>query len=409
MHVRSQFPAFLNIVISILFLFLFTATACESEEKKECIVQPGEYGSDDAVAIKSAFDECGHGGKVVFLNETYNINSVMNTTGLEDCEIELRGTLLWSTDISYWLNNSISIGYQNQTTAWVFGGRKIHWQGFGYGTFDGNGQVWYDFVNGTSNYPRRPQQLLIWETYDSVFEGIRFVQSQMWTMTITKSNSVLLQDIYVNSTSNNSAPTQNTDGVDTIYASNITFNRWHVINGDDAISSKANSSDIFVNDCIFEDGQGIAIGSIGQYNGVYEFIENFHVRNITLKNTSYVKTWTGVQKGYPPNGGGGGIGCMYDVQHISTRGNLGIDQCTSYNGQEGDCDTSEFQISDLYWGNISGTTKSEYAAELQCSAEAPCPGVEITNVTLTEVETGTSVDSYQCSNVEDPVGFVCDD
>lgn len=23
----------------------------------------------------------------------------------------------------------------------------------------------------------------------------------------------------------------------------------------------------------------------------------------------YIKTWTGVQEGYPPNGGGGGLGC----------------------------------------------------------------------------------------------------
>ena len=31
---------------------------------------------------------------MVFLNETYYVNSVMNTTGLCDCEVDLYGTLL---------------------------------------------------------------------------------------------------------------------------------------------------------------------------------------------------------------------------------------------------------------------------------------------------------------------------
>jgi hypothetical protein len=72
------------------------------------------------------------------------------------------------------------MGYQNQSTAWFFGGRNLRVSGFGYGTLDGNGQVWYDRFGHISNYDRRPHQITIWETYDSVFEGLRFVQSQMW-------------------------------------------------------------------------------------------------------------------------------------------------------------------------------------------------------------------------------------
>lgn len=64
-------------------------------DRKECTVQPGgSNATDDAVAIRAAFDECGHGGKVVFLNETYYVNSVLNTSELEDVDIELHGTLL---------------------------------------------------------------------------------------------------------------------------------------------------------------------------------------------------------------------------------------------------------------------------------------------------------------------------
>ena len=72
------------------------------------------------------------------------------------------------------------MGYQNQSTAWILGGRNIHFKGFGNGTLDGNGQVWYERFGRISNYPRRPHQLTISDTEDSVFEGLRFVQSQMW-------------------------------------------------------------------------------------------------------------------------------------------------------------------------------------------------------------------------------------
>lgn len=82
-----------------------------------------------------------YSGIVIFENTTYHVNSVMNTTGLENCEVDVRGTLLWSKDIDYWLNHSLPVGYQNQSSAWFFGGNNVHLYGNGYGTLDGNGQV----------------------------------------------------------------------------------------------------------------------------------------------------------------------------------------------------------------------------------------------------------------------------
>lgn len=162
-----------------------------NNNSKTCIVHPGPNGTDSAPAIIRAFEECGHNdddssssssrGKVVFLNETYVVQSVMNTTGLRNVDVDLRGTLLWDNrDLGYWLAHSLPVGYQNQSSAWLFGGERVRWDGHGHGTLDGNGQAWYDFVNGTNNYPGRPHQITITGTSDSVFEGLRFVQSQMW-------------------------------------------------------------------------------------------------------------------------------------------------------------------------------------------------------------------------------------
>ncbi|KAK8069180.1 glycoside hydrolase family 28 protein [Apiospora phragmitis] len=394
-----------------------------------CVVEPGADGSDSAPAILEAFERCGHNeaasaqgrGKVVFKNETYHIQSVMNTTGLSNVDVDLQGTLLWDQNIPYWLNHSLPVGYQNQSSAWLFGGENVHWDGHGYGTLDGNGQVWYDFVNGTNNYPGRPHQITVTGSRDSVFQGIRFVQSQMWTVTVIHSENILMEDIYVNSTDAKHEvgfdfSSLNTDGADTVYANNITFRRWVVDNGDDSIAMKANSTNILIEDCRFHTGLGIAIGSIGQYAGQFETIENVTARNIQILDKMrygvYVKTWTGRTAGYPPNGGGGGLGYAANMrfQNFTLEGATGIfavTQCTSYNDATGGCDTSEFHIRDLVLEDWHGTAVSDVVAAVQCSAAKPCTGIEIKNIDIVDTVNGTAPANYLCDNVVDPQGFAC--
>ena len=172
-----------------------------------CTVTPAANGADSAAVIRKAFKSCGRAkagqrNRIVFENTTYTIASVLETTNLQNVDIELHGTLSWdNSDLDYWLNHSLVVGYQNQSTAWRLGGDSITFNGYGTGTFNGNGDAWYRFINGRSNYPGRPHQLTITDTTNSTFEGLNFLQSQMWTMTVIHSSDVLLQDIYVNNTS----------------------------------------------------------------------------------------------------------------------------------------------------------------------------------------------------------------
>ncbi|KAI8209746.1 polygalacturonase [Colletotrichum sp. SAR 10_77] len=194
---------------------------------------------------------------------------MMTTTDLEDTQIEIHGTLLWSNDTDYWLNHPQPTGFQNGSAAWFLGGKNVTVDGFGYGTLDGNGQVWQ--VN------------------------------------------VLFDGIYINSTSSNGNPARNTDGADTINSDHITFRNMYIRNGDDAIALKGNSTNILIEDSTLDRSLGIAFGSLGQYKGVFERVENVTVRRIKGLKTrygAYVKTWTGDQVSYPPNGGGGGIGYL---------------------------------------------------------------------------------------------------
>jgi hypothetical protein len=65
-----------------------------------CEIKSDSNGGDDSTAIVSAFKQCGQGGKIVLNDETYHVNKVMNTTGLKNVRIELRGKLLVSCYIA---------------------------------------------------------------------------------------------------------------------------------------------------------------------------------------------------------------------------------------------------------------------------------------------------------------------
>lgn len=167
----------------------------------------------------------------------------------------------------------------------------------------------------------RPHAITISDTTESVIEGLRFVQSQMWTMTVARSQRVLLQDIYVNSTSGPGRDYRsivNTDGVDvcfctvhfdqmnltnvrtqTVYANNITFLRWIISNGDDSISMKQNSTNIYIANCTFYKGLSFAMGSIGQYPGQINVIENVTAENIILYDTIWGGRIKTVRKSRP--------------------------------------------------------------------------------------------------------------
>ncbi|USW56092.1 Putative glycoside hydrolase, family 28, pectin lyase/virulence factor [Septoria linicola] len=388
------------------------------ERSKTCNVPAGgDPNGDDAPAILKAFADCKEDGHIVFENTTYYIGTIMNTTGLKDVTVELRGTMLWDTNIPYWLANSMPIGFQNQTAAWHLGGENLHFYGHGYGTLDGNGQAWYNFNQGVSNRHGRPHAILITNTKNAVIEGLRFLKPQMWTMTLARSEKVLLQDIYIDATSEarDFRSNVNTDGVDTVYANNITFLRWTIDNGDDSISMKQNSTNIYIANCTFYNGQSLAMGSIGQYPGQIEVIENITAVDIKCVNTGYgarVKTWTGKNKGFPPNGGGGGLGWAKNISFTNFEledVNLAwaISQCTSYNGQRGDCNSSDFQISDMHWGKAKGTLKGDRVATLQCSAEAPCTNINLFDNDLWALDQNIPSYSYLCEEVVNPTGFNC--
>ncbi|KAF2027136.1 extracellular exo-polygalacturonase-like protein [Setomelanomma holmii] len=401
-------------------LYVFEVAANLTQGRKTCTIKAnGSNLTDDAPAIRAAFKECGNHGKIVFTPTTYFVNTELDIRGLEDVDIDIQGELLWSTDIQYWLNASLPVGYQNQSTAFIFGGNNVRINGHGAGAFNGNGDYWYQWIkkqSNTSNYPGRPHQITFNGLTNSVVKGLRFLRSQMWTMSIINSYDSNFEDIFINNTGN-VVQSSNTDGVDTFYSSNLLFSNWNVYNGDDSFSCKANSTNITIRDSHFYNGLGIAIGSIGQYNDKFETVENIRAENVAFTNTLhafYVKIWTDDQNGYPPNGGGGGLGHASNMvmKNLTVSGMRGatfsISQCTRFSGApgEGNCTNSQFQIRDVEIVGLKGTTKDRRVASLQCSGVAPCTDIALEDIDL-KFSNGSSAEIYLCGHVVDAKGWNC--
>ncbi|GKT42987.1 alpha-L-rhamnosidase rgxB [Colletotrichum spaethianum] len=182
---RYSWPVGLLCTLLIPFSSIVVAQKAEKAVgRKTCTVRAsGTNATDDTPAILEAFVNCGRRGKIVFEPTTYYVNSALNVTWLDDVEIDLQGTLLWSTNISYWLANSLDVGYQNQSTAFILGGENVRINGHGKGTFDGNGDYWYEWIRqqpNTSNYPGRPHAITFNGLKNSAVKGVNFLRSQMW-------------------------------------------------------------------------------------------------------------------------------------------------------------------------------------------------------------------------------------
>ncbi|EJD43320.1 exo-rhamnogalacturonase B [Auricularia subglabra TFB-10046 SS5] len=393
--------------------------------RRLCVVFPDCDGGDDAPAITRALNhDCRKKGLVVLPGPQYKIATLMNTTAMDDVVIHQFGKFLWTPDIDYWLSVSEEVGFQNQSSVWFFGGDRVTWDGHGDATLDGNGQVWYNWARGRGNLPHRPMMINFRGLNNSVVRGVNFFQTQMWTMALMWSNNVIMEDIYVNNTSTRpgEAHPLNTDGFDSLYSDNITLRRWKIKSGDDAIALKGNSTNFFVEDIEIWGGQGFAVGSIGQYNGVYEVVENFFVRNVTLHNANYVlylKSWPGKQYGYPPNGGGGGYGHGRNVVFEDIKIDQGrsqpfyVIQCENYEGHSGeDCDSSKFHFLDVTWRNVKGTVNSnvERASYFICSeAAGGCTNFTVADFDVRPVGKDAILSKWSCHNVNANNGFECND
>lgn len=283
-------------IIQLLGLSLLSTAAVLGGKNsgKVCTVIPLGQNQDDVPNILHAVEECGRvpGGRIVLPSPyVYRINQRM-TTHLENSKLEIGGTLLYSTDISYWVNNSYRFNYQNQSTAWRITGHDYEVDGGAkMGGIDGNGQVWYTWSAGGSNTFGRPMPLHVYNSTNAVLRNISIRNQQFWAVLVEESSYITLDHFYANATNHDahadpkSQWVQNTDGIDTYNSHDITITNWVYEGGDDAVALKGNSSNIHIENIRVYGGTGITFGSLGQYPDRWDIVENITIKNAVVSSS----------------------------------------------------------------------------------------------------------------------------
>jgi galacturan 1,4-alpha-galacturonidase len=413
--------------LSTLFSLLFTVVVSVSgyvvNNRTTCYLYPESlthFGQpvDDVPSILQAFNLCGTNGTIIFTNNKFYINQVMNTTNLLNCEVILEGELYFSDNIPYWLSNSIGVVFQSQSTAWLFGGTNINFLGQG-GRIYGNGQAWYNENKDNSNQPGRPITITFYNSTNLYVDGLTIIQQQFWATFISHCQNVTMNNIFINATSNDEYLTYNTDGVDTWNSHDLVMENWTVTTGDDCMAVKGNTTNMFVKNVTCYGSFGIAIGSVGQYPLTPDYVENIVFEDVVLYdayNAAYIKTWQGLDLNSSFNGdsGGGGSGYVKNVTFRNFEVNnvnlpIFITQCIYQTGNdEAICDTSLVQISGIMWENFKGTSQFNLAASLHCSALHPCEDIFFENVRIESVNASLGLplfgtmkqgEAVECANI----------
>jgi galacturan 1,4-alpha-galacturonidase len=395
-----------------------------------CIVIPYGWGRDDSSQILAAVDRCGTNGTIILpAPYVYTISRRMHFK-LSRARFEILGTLSFTPDLLYWINNSFRVEFQNQSTAWIVEGHDftITGGGWGQGGIDGNGQAWMTRAAGQSNQFGRPISLSIYNSSRVTVTDFSIRQPQFWSFWIQDSSQVELNNIYINGTNtdpagNGSNYETNIDGMDSMRVDNLLVSNWLFHGGDDCLAPKGNSTNMVFRNltCV---GGGIAFGSIGQYKDSPDYITNVTATDIsvsqsispltggsTVSGGAYFKSWVGVEEGAPPQGGGGGTGRVSNVSFdglktSNTSQAIFINKCYyKVADQAHYCDTSTLEFEDLSFSNVSGTVSGSVGIGLNCSAAAPCRDIRFQDVHLRTA--GNSTAMLKCDNVFNVTGVVC--
>jgi polygalacturonase len=161
----------------------------------------------------------------------------------------------------------------------------------GEGTIDGNGKVWWDYVQGAKdggvlgNDHPRPMGVVFDHTNHVRMEGVTVQNSGFWQIVPYYADDVVFRNLRI------LAPkSPNTDAIDPFSSSNIVIDHVFSSTGDDNIAIKsgainspgpdAPSKNITITDCTFENGHGLSIGS-----EIAGGVQNVHAERIHFKGT----------------------------------------------------------------------------------------------------------------------------
>lgn len=224
----------------------------------------------DTAAIQKAIDACADGGGTVKLSEGTFVSGPIVLKSNITLDVEKGATLLGSPDRADFPKYTFArhetvqplVSSSNAENITITGG----------GVIDGNGHIWWEYVRGVkdsgvlgTDHPR-PMGVVFDHTKHVHMENITVQNAGFWQIVPYYADDLTFRNIRI------LAPhSPNTDAIDPFSSSNIVIDHVFSSVGDDNIAIKsgainspgpdAPSKNILIEDCTFENGHGLSIGS----------------------------------------------------------------------------------------------------------------------------------------------------
>ncbi|KAJ3524951.1 hypothetical protein NM688_g8475 [Phlebia brevispora] len=203
--------------------------------------------------------------------------------------------------------------------------------------------------------------------------------------------------------------------------------------GDDCLAIKGNSTNILARNITCRGGNGIAVGSLGQYVDLVR-ITDFPIAldivdNVLFEDVKLVRLDSQIQPNMatgivvfrafryisrhgqaPSTGylrseageGGGRVSNVVSRGFSHDRVSLPIHLYQTNDGQSTDA-PSHLQFSNLTFENFSGTSLGSEIVDIECSPAVPCPNIEFSNIDV-QAPTGEEPE-FVCVNVVNESGL----
>lgn len=273
-----------------------------------------------------------------------------------------------------------------------------------------NGQVWYDLY-AKNIYILRPVLFGTIGLNGGTISNLNLIYSPQYYNFVANSSSVTFSDITINGTSKSNNTAKNTDGWDTYRSDSITIQDSNINNGDDCVSFKPNSTNIVVQNLACNGSHGISVGSLGQYVGEVDIVEDVYVYNISMSDASdgaRIKVWPGSPSELSGDlQGGGGTGYVknitydtfkvanvdYAIEVTQCYGQKNTTLCNQY--------PSSLTINDVVFNNFQGTASGSYdplVGNIVCSSPNVCGSINATNIHVVDPKGNNA---FTCLNVDD--------
>jgi polygalacturonase len=251
----------------------------------------GDGKTKDTAAVQKAIDACtsGKGGGLVEVPDgTFVIAPIVLKSNMT-LHLEKAATLLGSPDRADYPVGTFARHPTVQPLISSLNAENIAI--VGEGTIDGNGKIWWDYVQGVkdagvlgTDHPR-PMGVVFDHSKHIKMDGVTVQNSGFWQIVPYYSDDLVFHNLRI------LAPkSPNTDAIDPFSSSNVIIDHVFSSTGDDNIAIKsgeinspgpdAPSKNITIVDCTFENGHGLSIGS-----EVAGGVQNVHAERIHFKGT----------------------------------------------------------------------------------------------------------------------------